>query len=271
MGMLRRLIDASGRGWALTTAWRRPLPDFVVIGVQRGGSSAFFAGLRHHPQVRSSSVKEVHYFDYHHRRGSGWYRSFFPMATEGTLVGEATPNYLFHPHASGWVAETLPSAKLIVLLRDPVGRAHSAWKLMRRLGHEELSFEEAIAAEPERIGPDRARLDADPDHRAYPFFRYSYLSRGHYAEQLEPWLAVFGDRLLILRSEDFYRDQPVVLETASRFLGLADHRFAPAEGAINAAPEGSGSMAPETRSRLEEYYTSHNRRLEELLGRRFDW
>ena len=105
------------------------------------------------------------------------------------VTGEATPNYLFHPHAPWWVAAELPEARLVVMLRDPVARAHSHWKLNRRIGLEELSFEEALDREEERIAPDRRRLAGEPDYAAYDLFHYSYVARGEYAEQLERWFA----------------------------------------------------------------------------------
>jgi hypothetical protein len=256
----------------MATAGGRALPTFLVIGTQRGGTSAFFAGLRSHPDVSSASVKEVHYYDLNHGRGERWYRSFFPRRSAAQAhVGEATPNYLFHPLAPGWVAESLPTVKVVALLRDPVERAHSAWKLMGRLGFEDLTFEDALDAEEERIAPDLARLDRDPDYPPHALMRHSYVARGRYAEQLSRWaVAIPAEHTLVLASEDFYADPPAVLGEAARFLGLAPYPF-PDGGAVNAAPPGSRSMRPETRERLLAEFEPHTAALEERLGRRFAW
>jgi len=135
---------------------RRGLPDFLVIGAQRSGTTTLFYDLCRHPQVAGSPVKEVHFFDHHFSRGVGWYRSFFPPTAAqerarrrgGELLGgEATPNYLFHPAAPERAAETVPHVRLIAILRDPVDRAYSHYRKSVERRVERLSFEAALAAE----------------------------------------------------------------------------------------------------------------------------
>jgi hypothetical protein len=101
------------------------------------------------------------------------------------LTGEATPSYAYYPHALRRIAETVPEAKLILLLRDPVERAFSHYKHAKRLGKEELSFEEAISAEGERLRGEEEKLLEDDTYNSFPYMYQSYLRRGHYAEQVE--------------------------------------------------------------------------------------
>lgn len=114
------------------TSSLRALPDFVVIGAQRSGTTSLFDYFLNHPQVRPALKKELHFYDLHHERGVGWYRASFPrrrQLSNGRITGEATPNYLVHPLAPERLHAVTPNAKLIALLRNPTDRAHSAWRL----------------------------------------------------------------------------------------------------------------------------------------------
>ena len=266
-------VRSEGRlAWGRLTASGRPLPDFVVIGVQRAGTTSLFRDLKQHPQVIGAATKEVHYYDYNHGKGQRWYRSHFPTRRalarnpgQPPVTGEATPNYLFHPHAPWWVAAELPEARLVVMLRDPVARAHSHWKLNRRIGLEELSFEEALDREEERIAPDRRRLAGEPEYAAYDLFHYSYVARGEYAEQLERWFAaVPRDRFLVVDSETMDRRPDETFAAVTDFIGVERWRppsFSHAHGSTGS------DLAEETRARLDAHFEPHRRRLADLLGR----
>src|SRR5436309_16134274 len=103
------------------------LPDFIVIGAQKSGTGSLYAYLNGHPDVAGARVKEVHYFDLHYHRGVDWYLDQFPdeAAARPRCTGEASPYYLFHPHAPRRAFDLVPDARLIALLRDPVDRAIS--------------------------------------------------------------------------------------------------------------------------------------------------
>ena len=116
-----------------TTNWIRLLPDFIIIGTQRGGTTSLYSYLASHPSVGPASTKEVHFFDNKYTKGLAWYRAHFPSAIEKYyaehiqkrkfITGESSPYYLFHPHVPKRVAKDVPHAKFIVLLRNPVDRA----------------------------------------------------------------------------------------------------------------------------------------------------
>lgn len=256
------------------TAPLRPRPDFLLIGTMKGGTSSLYRYLGAHPGICKASQKEVHYFDLHFARGDAWYRAHFPALTPGQraqrLVGEASPYYLYHPHTAARVRATLPAAKLVVLLRDPVERCFSHYRHEARAGREPLSFEAALDAEAARLAPDLAHLAADPDYYGPVHHRAAYRHRGQYAEQLERWFDLFPrDRFYIETSERFFADTAAVYAEVLAFLG-AEPWSPPAFEAFNTGGQ-ADPIAPSTRARLSAHYAPHNARLSALLGRELPW
>src|SRR5947209_14940507 len=179
----------------------RLLPDFLIIGTQRGGTTSLYHYLQTHPCIAPATIKEVHFFDRRFHKGLAWYRGHFPTWIEKYyaqrfrcrtfLTGEASPSYLFHPHAPGRIAKVLPHVKLIVLLRNPVDRAYSQYYHVVEHSYGTLSFEEAVRDEEERIAKERARVLEDGRYDSYAFRHLSYLSRGIYIDQLQVWMSLF--------------------------------------------------------------------------------
>jgi Sulfotransferase domain len=274
-----------GRRFRHATSRARILPSFIIIGAQRAGTTSLFDYLGRHPDVASPTAvaediawsKEIHFFDDRFTRGLDWYRALFPLAVHrryarargrDLVAAEATPYYLFHPAVPARIASTLPDVRLIALLRDPIERAYSHYQLAHRKGREQLSFEEALAAEPERIAEDEPHLD-DPTYRTRHHRHHSYLARGMYADQLERWFAHFPrEQLLIIRSEDFLSRPAEIYADTLAFLGLRSWRLDHFE------QRNRGSYAPidpALRARLEEHFAEPNARLERLLGRELGW
>jgi hypothetical protein len=270
----RNLIWAYGAA----TAGVRPLPDALIIGAQKAGTTALYAYLRWHPQILGPSWKEVSYFDRRYGRGEAWYRGHFPnelrlrrVRRRGLepIVAEASTGYIFHPLAPERAQTLVPRARLIALVRDPVERAYSHYQHEVALGRERLSFEEAIHRESERMEGELERMLADPGYFSYAWWNYTYLARGRYAEQLERWLAAFPPEQLLVVPTDDLRDSP--RETYSRvleFVGAGRHE-------LDAYPRifsrDYAGMGPETRERLSAYFAEPNRRLYELIGRELAW
>jgi hypothetical protein len=247
----------------------RALPDVVIIGAQKCGTSSLHGYLTQHPQVITPLRKEVHYFDVNYPRGERWYRAHFGRAGEPGLNIDSSPYYLFHPLVAERMHGLLPRAKLIVLLRDPVRRAYSQYWQQRDKDREPLDFEAALAAEPERVDEAHRRLangeiTASREHQIH-----SYLARGRYAEQLERWLRLYPrEQLLVLRFEDLVKDPLETLNFTLAWLGLPpmiDARLEP-RNTRNYPP-----MRPETAERLKTYFEPWNRRLEELAGEKMGW
>jgi hypothetical protein len=259
------------------------LPDFLIIGAQKSGTTALYDYLSKHPMVARAKTKEAHFFDANFEKGVVWYRSHFPFRARRALgrlfggrafvTGEASPGYLFHPRAAERIAAIVPRARLIAILRNPIDRAFSHYHHEVRAGREQLSFEEAIESEPERLAGEVERALAGERHDWSRLARQSYLARGRYAEQLERYFARFDRaQILVLRSEDLLADPEGTLRRASGFLGLPP--IEPAES-VRAFPKRNAGryepMNPETRARLVETFRPHNRRLAEMLGVDFGW
>jgi hypothetical protein len=240
-----------------------PLPDFVVLGTQKGGTSFFYRLLTEHPLVRGAAVKELHFFDNKFAEGVGWYRRCFSEGerVDGrrTITGEASPSYLFDPRVPERMARTVPEARLIALLRNPVDRAYSHYQMEVRRGREARSFEEATEQEMTSAEGEENAVDV----------RYAYLTRGLYAEQLERFSFFANrDRLLVVNSENLFTRRLEVLERVSTFLGLPsfESTLAPPAGRAPYEP-----MDPATRRRLEGFFAPHNERLYSLLNTDFGW
>jgi sulfotransferase family protein len=265
--VLRNAVWTYGRA----TAAIRPLPDFLIIGAQKAGTTALYSYLRRHPHLTGPSWKEVSFFDRHYARGEAWYRGNFPnvMRTRGALVGEASPSYLFHPLAPERVAALVPGVRLVALLRNPVDRALSHYQHEVALGREPLSFEDALDAEEERLRGEVERLRAEPAYFSHAWWNYTYKGRGRYAEQLERWLAVFPrEQLLIRSSEELLAEPERTYASVLEFLGAAPHRL---DSYPRVFEREYDEMRPETRAQLAGHFAEPNRRLYELLGRDLGW
>jgi lipopolysaccharide transport system ATP-binding protein len=219
MGKARAKRLAKDRRQKIVAAQRRaiegPLPDFVVIGTQKGGTSFFYRLLTEHPLVRRAAAKELHFFDNKFAEGVGWYRRCFSEGErvdgQRTITGEASPSYLFDPQVPERMAQIVPEARLIALLRNPVDRAYSHYQMEVRRGKEARSFEEAT--EEEMTSAEGEGNPVDVPH--------AYLRRGLYAEQLERFSFFANrDRLLVVKSENLFTHRLEVLERVLTFLGL---------------------------------------------------
>jgi sulfotransferase family protein len=264
----RKVLRGAYRGYGRATASLRPLPDFLILGAQKAGTTALYAYLRWHPQITGPSFKEVSFFDRHYARGERWYRAHMPVRRSG-IVGEASPSYLFHPSAPERVARMLPGARLIALLRNPVDRAFSHYQHEVALGREELPFEDALAHEDERMAGEVERMLRDPAYFSYAWWNYTYAARGRYAEQLERWFRSFpSEQLLVLLTDELAADTGATYERVLEFLGV-DARGLDSYPRI--FEREYAGMDPATRSQLEDEFAGPNRRLAALLGRELPW
>ena len=198
----KRLLRIYGE---LTTGLRRG-PDFVIIGAKRGGSTSLYNYVLEHPSIAPlfpgrQHIKGPHYYDTGYARGLTWYRSHFPIEIAGrqavrplirpSICGEASPYYLFHPLAAERLARDFPEVRIIVVLRDPVERAYSHFKERTHHGGETLSFEDALAAEEDRLRGEAERIVAEPSYLSAEHENHSYLAQGRYLDMLPRWFSLF--------------------------------------------------------------------------------
>jgi len=232
-----------------------------------------FRYLSGHPDIDKPLRKETEYFAGRYEEGPDWYRAHFPLerslATPNRprrVTFEATPDYLLDPRAASHAADLLPNARIIALLRDPAARAFSHYHHMVRLGFESLTFEQALDAEQDRCTEDWERITSDEGYRPRMLLRYSYVSRGHYAEQLTRWLDEYSRRAMhVVISEDLFADPRTVFDGILKFLELTPWR--PSEMPNHSLSADTAKPLPAgLRDRLEAHYAPYNEQLRQLLG-----
>ncbi len=254
------------------TASRRALPHFLIVGAQKSGTSSLYSYLCQHPSIHSATVKQVHYFDFHFAEGNNWYRTHFPMRSKmaAGVTGEATPNYLVHPWAAKRCRETLPEARLIFVLRNPIERAYSHFHHCVRHGLEDAgTFEQALDRESDRLAGEVDKMLADETYRSDALQHYSYMLRGEYMNDIERWLALFPrEQMLFLSTEELLAEGQDEYNKITDFLGLQ------AYADVNWRKENVGTyadMPSDTRQRLADHFRPHNEKLFQFLGRRLPW
>ncbi|MEM1427009.1 MAG: sulfotransferase domain-containing protein, partial [Cyanobacteria bacterium P01_H01_bin.130] len=252
-------------------------PNFIIVGVQKCGTSSLYSYLAQHPQVIPSIVKEIDFFSRakHFGYGLPWYLAHFPWLQQDAqwITGEASPDYFHTPDTPQRVAEAVPNVKLIALLRDPVDRLISHYEHWVRQGYETRSLEEVTASElhhwqgvpPEEIEATQTRLKQGdrPSH--------DYFYQGLYAHHLHNWLRHFPpDQLLILTLEEMADTPQTVLKQTCQFLGLPDfslNHYPP----INRGQYHPQSDRDRHRQALANAFAPHAQPLEELLQRPLPW
>ncbi len=275
---VRRKVRGLSDATVELTAPARMLPDILIVGAQRCGTTSMFKALVQHPDVaRPFLRKGVHYFDKHYDRGPAWYRGHFPLTlTSRARRGgrqahtlESSPYYMFHPLAGLRIVRDLPGVRLIVLLRDPAVRAYSAHSHERGRGFETLDFEAAVEAEPGRLTGERERMLSEPGYDSQALQHHAYLTRGQYIEQLRRLETLVGrDRLCVVDSQDFFDDPAPVFAEVSSFLGLAPYDGISFEqhNARRRSP-----LSDEMRTRLDEHFAPYDDELTRWWGRTPSW
>jgi len=262
------------------------LPDVLIIGAQKSGTSFLHRQLDRHADIKMARRfqreagrwqlhNEIHYFDARYERGLRWYSSHFSLSPwqrcsrRGILFGEKTPKYLCDPRVPERVHRELPDAKLIVLLRNPVERAYSHYRMNARNKKLTASFEEVVNAEFMRWeGGARRLLETGQLEACENKVWNNLLARGLYVIQLRRWMQHFPrEQFLIIRSEDLF-DQPAALyEGVLEFLGVRKQRLTSFSSGKTEHPP----MAPELRERLAGFFKPYNEALYAFLERDLGW
>ena len=253
----------------------RSLPDFIIIGTARSGSTSLYYNICQHPCVLSAAYDELGYFDSNFHLGLNWYRSLFPTLFSKWLVkrkkqfaitGEDTPFYIWSPLVANRILKILPNIKLIVLFRNPVDRAYSNYHLGIRAGSENLSFEDAIQSELDSL--KNSKIKSDDDVKKYTVPR-SYIAKGFYADQLKIWLKLFKSKQLFITStEDFESNANNTLNKIYDFLEIPQINLKNLEKhKVASYPP----MKDETRKFLVDLYKIHNEELFRMISKEFDW
>lgn len=256
----------------------RVLPDSIVIGVGRGGTTSLFHYLGQHKCIRKSAYDEIGFFDDNFHLGLNWYRSMFPTKFTkksierkyGKFIAyEVTPWYIRRPWDARRIHDLIPNVKLIAVLRNPVDRAYSHYHLARRIRGLTTSFEDVIEDDMKKIKEYREKKGKIDDIYFKTIVQNSFLARGFYAEQLEQWYRIFNrEQILAVPSEDLSEKTQETLNKIFTFLDLLPENIPNLEK-VNVAKY--PPMEQNTRTKLLDFYTGYNRDLFNMLNQEFPW
>ena len=254
----------------------RVLPDFLVIGAKRCGTTSLFYHLPEHPCISKSPHDNMGFFNDNFHLGVNWYKSFFPtIFTRNKIKSEfgnflafdVTTTYMEEESTANNVYQIKPNMKIIVILRNPVDRAYSQYHLNLREKAEKRSFEDAMEENMNELNKESyERYEIKPK---FSVEENNYLKKGLYAQQLRHWLNIFPmESMLILSTEEFESNQQVIYNKIFEFLNISQFEVKNTE---KMEKGNYPQMKSETRSLLLDYFRSHNNELFKLINKKFDW
>lgn len=256
--------------FGLTTARFRMLPSVIIVGGQRCGTTTLFRLLSEHPQVRRPTVaKGTRYFEDNYHKGARWYRAHFPINRDNVITFESSGFYSIHPLAAERIARDLPGVRLVMMVRNPVERAFSAYKHEYARGYETETFERALALEQERIEGELERIRQAPTYSSYALRHNAYVTRGQYADQLDRLTEAVGAKnVYTLDADRFFMHSNTEFTLLNEWLGL--DTWLPSKvqrwNARTSAP-----MPDPIREHLTEHFAPYDKALEKYLGRPPSW
>jgi hypothetical protein len=257
------------------TAGLRTLPDYIIVGGKRCGSTSLQAWLATHPAVVAShSGKGTHFFDENYGKGLAWFRGHYPLDVTmharanryggRAVTGEASPYYCVHPSAFDRIAEHLPQVKLVFVVREPVDRAYSHWRYEVRRGVETLDVHAALDAESDRLRGEEERMREDPSYVSWNHRHFSYVMRGQYADQLDRCLRRFPrEQVLVLGFSDVFGGGT---HSMTRLCDFLDIEWAATPMPRKESGGDGGAVPDDVRARLEPVFAASNQRLREEFG-----
>jgi tetratricopeptide (TPR) repeat protein len=253
---------------------KQRIPNFLIIGSGKCGTSSLYQYISQHPQVLPAITKEIGYFDVNrrYRNGINWYLSHFPqmMEQDHFLTGEATPSYLYRYQVAERLYQVFPQMKLIVILRNPLERAISAYyHAVKDLG-ESRSLENAINDEIKILEEFENPLEIMAtkykfDHRSEP----RYIVWGLYYYFLKHWLKLFPKKqFLILHSYDLFDNPESTTNKVFSFLGLPNYC---SEKYLKYTAGNYQKIDSQLHQKLSNCFKVHNQKLESYLDIKFNW
>ena len=256
------------KAWRLASAPLRRVPDFLIPGAPKCGTSSLFDLITLHPDAKRGWRKEATNF-IHYPTSSLRARMNQPFRFGPHLCGDGSVEYFFHPDAPSNAVSIVPGAKLIFLLRNPVERAWSEYRMFVRSGHENSDFADSIHHAVQWLSnPDLQPLIESASRNSFNPVRY--VRCGMYAELLAAWRRSFPiNRMLVMFSEDFFKDPASIASQVYSFLGLRPH----APDAWPHERDGESKEPPPARASqiLHDFYRPHNERLRAMLGKDLPW
>ena len=258
------------------TGFIRVIPDFLVIGAKRCGTTSLYQHLPEHPCISKSPHDNMGFFNDNFHLGVNWYKSFFPTTFTRKkikskfgdfLAFDVTTKYMEEESTANNVYQTKPNMKIIIILRNPVDRAYSQYHLSVRQTAERRSFEDVVEENMNRLNKEsHEHYEIKPKFSAK---EDNYLKKGLYALQLRYWLKIFPrENILIVSTEEFESNQQIIYNKIFEFLNISKFEVK------NTKKMQKGNYPPiksETRNLLLDYFRPHNHELFELINMKFDW
>ncbi|RKY80403.1 hypothetical protein DRQ07_05510 [candidate division KSB1 bacterium] len=196
------------------------LPNFLIVGAAKAGTTSFFEYLAQHPEVYVPFCKEPHYFSNapHPKLAENdeEYEKLFDGVKNEKAIGEASVTYLADPEAPFKIKNLIPDVRIIIFLRNPVNRAYSAWWQMYQLGYDNLDFQGVLEAENQRDTSEKFRSEC-PVH--YTF--YQYFKNGLYFAQVKRYFELFGeDKVKVYIFEEAVKNPEHICRDIFKFIGV---------------------------------------------------
>lgn len=237
--------------------------DFIIMGVQRAGTTSLAYNLSKHPDIYIDSNKdpeksEVHYFDIYLHKGLNWYKKKFNYKFK--CVGEKTPDLINIPYTFPIIQSVNPYVKLIIILRDPIARAYSAWKLEVSRDREFRSFEQAIN--------DELSAPILNNHTFYTIEK-KYLQRGLYSKYIIELMKWFPRQNLFFILFDDIRDDPApIYKKLYKFLNLKhiDQKITKEHVSIDKT-----MLKEEFKDNIKDYFEDDVNQLQKIINRKIHW
>ena len=221
-------------------------PHFIGIGAQKAGTTWLYEQLKEHPHIFVTEKKELNFF--YSDRPVSWYAEQFSEAPTGKIAGEVSPNYFPRPEIPQRIHELLPCVRLFCILRDPMERAFSQWKMARMLGN---------------IPDDLPFIEAFNTNRNW------IRKQGEYMTLIDCYARHFpiGEKLLVLLYDDIVAAPFALMQRLYGFLGVDEDYVSPHLNEVVAPSCDPATISEEDEACVREYYRTHNVRLEERLSR----
>jgi hypothetical protein len=250
----------------------RTLPNFLVIGVKRCGTTTLFEQLSEHPCIEKSAHDNLGFFNNNFELGLNWYKSHFTTNFKKKQIikkygkfatYDVTSSYIQYEKTATNISKTLPNIKLILILRNPTSRAYSEYNQNiidedESRGFEKLIKEEILQMENEQNNKLKFSLD-----------KINLIKKGIYINQILPWLEIFPkNQILIISTEEFGNKTNETYNKIFKFLELPKYEIR------NKQRYRKGNykkMSNETRELLDHFYEKYNNELFQKIGQKFEW
>ena len=274
------------KSYQTITSNLRVLPNFIIIGAGRAGTTSLYNYLIQHPSIFAASTKnneniaDLHFFEHMISNKTSWYKSHFPTiftkkffeskSKMKFITGEYTSTYMYNRNVPKRIFELIPNIKLIIILRNPVEKAYSTYSQQLSFNEHTMSFEETVKAELRRIelSKNYPELNSnDPDFGNHVM--HNLVRHGIYFDYLNEWFKIFPKKqFFIIDSEKLKNSTQDTLDDVFKFLDVQPHKISN----LSKINVGQYTKIDDSSKKiLTDFYLLHNEKLYNLLGSRYSW